>query len=82
MKLSELDVDVLATALAQQQSDVRKLERRRLTEAEPTHDIPGIGGYPPIFLQRGRVTDDDDLSRRYHRFAGRYCLGVADIFYP
>jgi hypothetical protein len=41
MKLSELDVDVLATALAQQQSDVRKLERRRLTEAEPTHDIPG-----------------------------------------
>jgi hypothetical protein len=75
MKFGELAIDVLATALAQQQSDVRKLERRRVTEAEPARDVPGIGGYPPILLPRDCLTDDDDLCSRYHRFAGPYCLG-------
>jgi hypothetical protein len=70
MKLGELDVDVVAWALLQQQSDVRKLERRRLMEAEPARDIPRIGGYPRIVLQRNCLTDDDDLCSRNHRFAG------------
>jgi hypothetical protein len=75
MKLGELYVDVVAWALLQQQSDVRKLERRRLMEAEPAHDIPGIGGYSRIFLQRNYLTDDEDLCSRNRRFAGPYCLG-------
>lgn len=82
MKLGDLDVDDLASALPQQQSDVRKLERRRLTEAEPARDIPGIGGYPSIFLQLDCLTDDDDLCSRYHRFAGPYRLGCDRYLLP
>jgi hypothetical protein len=74
MKLG-VDVDILA--LPQEQSDwgMFRSWTRRLTHAEGARDIPGGGGYPPVFLQRNCLTDDDHLCSRYHCFARPYRLG-------